>query len=299
MTPKKKPEYTVGEYARLYVQAAPSVDTMVRRRNGLRAVVEDFGGRALDGGITDPEARTWAVRHPGNVRYAKQLFNAAVEDGVAAKDPFRRCRQPTARRKIKPPSVDQVRAAAEAALELPKYGREMRALVYAAAGTGLRVSELCALEVRDVIEVPDLRLQVWDGKGHVDRQSLVLEPFGGSVVEDALRGQMPEVGRVWMRPPGDGYRRTSPFLIRHDVETIWAGKKGKPGLRDRVGLSECRWHDLRHFHATWLLDEGHTAEDVAVQLLGHADPELIISTYGHPSLERARQRLRRSAGERA
>jgi integrase len=204
---------------------------------------------------------------------------------------------------VEVPSADELLAAADAALGLPAYGREFRALILAAAGTGLRVSELCALEVRDVVEVPDFRVEVRDGKGGVDRQACVFEPFGGSLVEDAIRERMrkplaggvavPKVGRLWLRPPAVAARAIeSPFLSRFDVTRLWVGNGVKPGLRDGLGLKGCRWHDLRHFHATWLLDQGNSAEDVAVQLLGHSDPTEILRTYGHPSQERARQRLR-------
>jgi integrase len=298
----KKREYTIREYAKVYVLSASTPDTVVRRRSGVARLVEDFGNRPLDGGLTDPEARSWAPRHRGDVRYAKALFTAAVDDEVCGKNPFRRCKQPPHSRRVEVPSVAKVLEAAEAALDLPVFGREMRSLVLAAAGSGLRVSELCNLEVRDVVEVPDFRLEVRDGKGGVDRTACVFEPFGGSVVEDAIRermrsehyagGSLAKVGRLWLRPPSENPARESPFLTRHDVGKLWAGKTGKPGLRDRVGLSSCRWHDLRHFHATWLLDQGNSAEDVAVQLLGHPDPTLVSRTYGHPSQERARQRLR-------
>jgi integrase len=56
-------------------------------------------------------------------------------------------------------------------------------------------------------------------------------------------------------------------------------------------LPEARWHDLRHFHATWLLDRGASVLDVAIQL-GHRDGgELVRRRYGHPSSDLALGRL--------
>lgn len=306
---KRKKIQTIADYAKLWVLAGPSPETVTRRRNGIRPIVEDFGDRPIDGGVTDPEARSWAPRHPGNVRYAKGLFAAAVEDGLTSRDPFRRCKQVRSNRAVVVPSVAELRRAVDAAGELEVYGREFRAAILLACGTGLRVAELCKLEARDVVEVPDLRVQVRDGKGGVHRQALVLEPFGGDLVAEALRGMlrrrspyvaeatMPRVGRIWLRPPARGASpKDSPYLDRYEVKRLWAGDgRGRAGLRDAVGLGSCRWHDLRHFHATWLLDRGCTAEDVAVQLFGHPDPTLVIRTYGHPNAELARERMRRRA----
>jgi integrase len=51
------------------------------------------------------------------------------------------------------------------------------------------------------------------------------------------------------------------------------------------------FYELRHFCATHLLELGVSHADVAVQL-GHTDGgALVMSTYGHPSDEAARERL--------
>jgi len=47
-----------------------------------------------------------------------------------------------------------------------------------------------------------------------------------------------------------------------------------------LGLS-ARFHDLRHYHASALLDAGLPIVYIA-QRLGHADPTLLLRTYGHP-----------------
>jgi hypothetical protein len=51
---------------------------------------------------------------------------------------------------------------------------------------------------------------------------------------------------------------------------------------------------LRHFCATHLLELGVSHADVAIQL-GHTDGGgLIMSTYGHPSEDAARERVKRA-----
>jgi hypothetical protein len=52
-----------------------------------------------------------------------------------------------------------------------------------------------------------------------------------------------------------------------------------------------RWHDLRHFCATQLLELGLDHFAVSVQL-GHEDGgALVMARYGHPSKDAARGRL--------
>lgn len=54
------------------------------------------------------------------------------------------------------------------------------------------------------------------------------------------------------------------------------------------------FYELRHFCATHLLELGVSHADVAVQL-GHTDGgALVMSTYGHPSEQAARERLKRA-----
>lgn len=62
-------------------------------------------------------------------------------------------------------------------------------------------------------------------------------------------------------------------------------------VRAAAGLPSARWHDLRHFCATQLLEMGVSHFDVSIQL-GHTDGgALVMERYGHPSEDAARNRL--------
>ena len=64
-----------------------------------------------------------------------------------------------------------------------------------------------------------------------------------------------------------------------------------PAAFGRPGMD---FYELRHFCATHLLELGVSHADVAVQL-GHTDGgALVMSTYGHPSEDAARERLKRA-----
>ena len=63
-------------------------------------------------------------------------------------------------------------------------------------------------------------------------------------------------------------------------------------VRFAFGRSGMDFYELRHFCATELLRLGVSHADVAIQL-GHTDGgALVMSTYGHPSENDARDRLR-------
>jgi integrase len=96
---------------------------------------------------------------------------------------------------------------------------------------------------------------------------------------------------------GDVPRRPDPFVFHSPV--------GKPLIKGTHGWSwqkvkaaartpEVRWHDLRHFCATQLLELGLDHFAVSVQL-GHTDGgALVMSRYGHPSEDAAHKRLLRA-----
>ncbi len=169
----------------------------------------------------------------------------------------------------------------DAILENPKASAEDepevelrdRAVVELLYGSGLRVGELCGLEMADV----DLRghaVTVW-GKG--DKQRMV--PLSGPAVEAIDR---------WLRSGRPALLDTSGAS-----DDLFLNRRGGPlttrdvrRLLDRRSAHPTHPHALRHTYATHLLDGG--ADLRAVQeLLGHAD----LSTtqlYTHVSKERLR-----------
>jgi len=59
----------------------------------------------------------------------------------------------------------------------------------------------------------------------------------------------------------------------------------------RVGIEGVRFHDLRHFHATYLLAGKMGVNDVSGRL-GHANPSTTLNVYGHAVRERDREAAR-------
>jgi len=155
-----------------------------------------------------------------------------------------------------------------------------RALLELLYGTGIRISELCALTLGR-LDLGGGTVRVM-GKGGRERVS----PFGKAVTArlrayltvrqahlEALR--KPETGALFLSDRGDLLTRFRAYqIVHHELSRIAAGK----------GISP---HLLRHCFATHLLDRG--ADLLAIkELLGH---QRISTTqiYTKVSMERLRQ----------
>lgn len=122
-------------------------------------------------------------------------------------------------------------------------------------GSGLRVSELVAVDVGDV-DVDELLVRVRSGKGRKDRVTVL----AASIVPDVLR-QMG--GRSPVMPLFES-ALGGRWSVR-SMQQVVADARIRAGVRGRVTP-----HSLRHAFATHLL-EGGTSLRVIQQLLGHAN----------------------------
>lgn len=155
-----------------------------------------------------------------------------------------------------------------------------RAAASLALDTGMRVGEVCALRMRDlrpgalrvagsVTEAGGVHRK--STKGRVKRTVSL-----GQAAEASLRAHIALVAELfgggcqWMFPDGKGELR-APSTISAQFSAA---------CRD-LGLGEGRrFHELRHTHATWLL-EGGTPLKVVSERLGHASEAFTLRVYGH------------------
>jgi integrase len=155
---------------------------------------------------------------------------------------------------------------------------------------------------------PPVQFSSWTGVRSGELQALRHENIrGGTIrVEKARRRDGTE------GPPKNGKPRIISFLPparvlddlpRRPDPYVFHSPRGYPldqgslfyawrEVRATANLREIRWHDLRHFCATQLLELHHFA--VSIQL-GHTDGgALVMERYGHPSEDAARDRLQRA-----
>ncbi len=244
------------------------------------------------GSLTLPVLRAWlsAQAAAGTARTtlarrtsAVKTFTAwAVRRGLMASDPATRLQMPKARRTL--PAVlrqDQARDALEAAKSGALQGDPLalrdRLIVEMLYATGIRVSELCGLDIDDV-DTSRRLLRVL-GKG--DKQRTV--PFG-EPAEQALRAWLtsgrPAVATGESGPAlllGARGRRLDPRQARTVVHETVGAVAGAPDIGP---------HGLRHSAATHLLEGGADLR-IVQELLGHSTLAT-TQLYTHVTVARLR-----------
>jgi integrase/recombinase XerC len=244
----------------------------------------------------------------------RSFYRYLVRQGVTSVDPTAGLSGPkTPRRLPSPLDVDDCEALAVAEPSASPRAPEQRtalrtlrdrALVELLYGTGIRVGEASALDVRDVDpRLSEVRVL---GKGGVER----VVPLPGLAREalaeylDARRrpGVLGEPLFTALRARRD---RAAGRLGERDIRRILRQRAVDAGLRDRVHP-----HRLRHSFATHLLDMGADLREIQ-ELLGHASlsttqkytavsAEHLRQTYdrAHPRAERRPGRGRPVTGNR-
>ncbi|GAA0974789.1 tyrosine recombinase XerC [Nocardiopsis tropica] len=216
------------------------------------------------------------------VAAVRALTRYLHREGVLAADPGPRLSGPSQRRSL-PAVLDEGQAAA--ALSRPPGDAPLdlrrRAVVEVLYATGVRVAELCALDLADVDRERDTVRVL--GKGAKERTV----PVGAPALDalDAwLSGGRPEmasaVGGAALFVGARG-GRLGVRQAREDVHAYLraAGADGAP-------------HGLRHSAATHLLNGGADLRSVQ-EFLGHASPRS-TQIYTHVSVERLRDTYRRA-----
>ena len=251
---------------------------------------EAFGPTPL-GEIERLSARSWALGVPRNLsKVVSTMYEDARNIGLVETNPFSNLRLPKTEKteEVHPPTLEEYRTLLRSCVLVGGYAAEFRALIQFTAWTGLRVSEVQGFQWRDIDEdVIHVRRALKDDgsygkpKNGLQRTIAFLEP--ARVLDQVPRREgSPFVFHVMKGAP----------LNQANLYYHWNKVRAPLALeREEAGLPGVRFHDLRHFCATQLLELGLSHFDVPVQL-GHEDGgALVMSRYGHPSKEAARDRL--------
>jgi len=252
----------------------------------------EFGDTRLDE-IERLSARSWALGVPKNIsKIIGTLYEDARNVGLVESNPFSNLRLPATEKteEIAPPSLDEFRALLGACIVLGGFATEFRALVQFTAWTGLRAGEVQGLKWDDIGSetLRVRRSRKTDGsygkpKNGLERK-IVLRPEARVLDQVPRRAGSPFVFHTAQGKP----------LSKSNLYYGWKTIRDASGTSpDRIAarVHPLRFHDLRHFCATRLLEMGASHFAVSVQL-GHEDGgALVMSRYGHPSKDAARTQL--------
>jgi integrase len=289
-----KADVAVAEWAERFPR--PAASTTANNASQAKHFGTFFDDRELES-ITREEFRRYALVHPGAARYARtmlgdyldaRLIGQNVADGVSIP------RRPT--KKVIVPTAEEIKWLCEMASQIRAHaGNDYAGLVALApmiriaAYTGLREGELRALATPDIIYREDdesrfpQRLTV---EYSIDRREQLKDPkTPGSEATIAIFGPARSHVHAAVPPPG-----WSTSVRPHRLFAVTRSQRQRAWdrVRKAAGIS-VTWHSLRHFCATYLLDNDAAIDDVALQL--RCSVEEVRNTYGHPNREAALSRL--------
>ncbi len=230
---------------------------------------------------------------PATVRQVHAILrtslNQAVKWGWLASNPVLKATPPRIRRpEIVPPApADVLRLIAEADVVDPDLGAFLRT----SCTTGARRGELCALRWRDVdlkerrvviahnlVEGKNGQLVEKDTKTHAVRR-IALDDTTVEVLGEHKKRMEVRAKTCGATIAPDCYVFTKSVdgikpWVPNEVTKVFIQ------LRNRVGLTGVRLHDLRHFAATRLLAAGVPVRTVSGRL-GHANAATTLGVYAH------------------
>jgi integrase len=282
---------TVDQWRRRWLDT-PEWKPSTRMTNDERTApfaVEHGSRRMAD--IDRTTARDWVRRYPSHHKALSAMFGAAVYDDVTAANPFSRLvKRRVQKRDLQPDWLTEtdIVALERAAVQAhgPEYGPTMAAMIRFMAETGIRSGELFVVEHGDL---DPARGRMFVRRAADSHSRMVGTPKNGQQREIVLSSRAAEAARRAMRWEGTDRIFSAPRggqIWNQNMTWLW-----KP-VKACAGRPAMQWYELRHYCATRLLELGLSDVDVAVQL-GHTDNgALVRDTYGHPSLEAARVRLR-------
>lgn len=240
-------------------------------------------------GLPSADKKKRRIPSAGRLLNVHRCFNKALKDamyhGKVGSNPMARVRAPRVEDRHRPElwSVEQTRHFIESS-----RNSRYHAVYCMLIGTGCRVGELLALTWDDV-DLDGGKVSINKSAGTINREEVVTEPktrAGTRLVGlpafavTALRGwkaqqaeellklrPRPEHGRVFTNPDG------TPLRSSQMRRTYIADMKA-------AGLTQLRFHDLRHAAASLMLADGVPIPIVSNRL-GHANSNITMGTYAH------------------
>ena len=231
---------------------------------------------------------------PRSVNATRRLLigalDTAVRDDVLPKNPATYTRP----MKVIAPEImvlthEQAKQLIHCAL---RRSRNAWAIVVLALGTGMRISEIFGLEWKN-IDLDAKKLQV---------EKTVVTTNSGTLVQESTKTKTSR--RTILLPDSVCYmlKRFKLWQKVHDIRLgtrysaspwVLSNPKGHPRspssfsghdfkqLLDAAGIDrKFRIHDMRHTHATWLLEAGINIKVVS-ERLGHSSIRITLDTYAH------------------
>lgn len=210
----------------------------------------------------------------------RTFFQFLVREGVVEANPAKLVATPRKEKKLPVHlSVEDAVRFIETPDADTDFGKRDRAILELLYATGVRVSELAQLDLRD-IDFNNKLLRVF-GKRRKER----IVPFGEPAAK-ALREYLSVRQNFLMKAPVTK-RDAQPLILNYQgtrMTTRSVGRLVEKYIKMCAGIHDISPHALRHSFATHLLDSGADLRDIQA-LLGHARLST-TQVYTHVSMEK-------------
>ena len=250
------------------------------------ADIQAMEARLLEGGKS---ARS--VQHIHAV--LRESLKHALRWGLVFRNPAEAVDPPRpSRPEIQPPSANAVWDLLEAAKETPYHG----ALVFLAF-TGCRRGEALGLRWTD-IDLENGNAAIVQSLQRVKGKGLVFQAPKSTKSRRAISLDSDTIDMLREHRGKQLLRQVELYGAYSDQGLVFPGSLGGPidpsvltrtfeKLVRRIGLTATRLHDLRHFHATLLLQQ-RTNSKVVQERLGHSSFAITMDTYSYvtPGLQK-------------
>ncbi|MBW2731723.1 MAG: tyrosine recombinase XerC [Deltaproteobacteria bacterium] len=266
--------------ARAYSRDLREVARFIREQKGAEVALTDFDVVAVRRYLAGLFSRNEASTISRKLSSLRSFGEFLVRRGEWQDNPLRLIAMPRAKKALpRFLDVDDAFAIVDGSsdADTPADARD-HAMLEVLYGSGLRVSELCGLDLVDV-ELSAHTLRVRSGKGGKDR----LVPFGRALSEALqryldLRSGLCHPKTGWQDPAALFLNRRGGRLTVRSVARMVGKASARAGTRQPASP-----HVLRHSCATHLLDAGADLR-VIQEILGHASLRT-TQRYTHVSVD--------------
>jgi integrase len=250
--------------------------TVRQARVHIKHIVAEFGPMQL-ATVRPSHVRAWTAKMKAQgmaestvyavYRRLAQVFADAVHDNVVPRSPCSRRTSP-----MKGRQVPYVATTAQVWVLFEVMPARMRAAILLGAFVGLRVAEACGLRVADVDFMRGLVTPAMQYPADALKSDTSKTPVP---IPQALALQLSAHVALWRAATVltfDDGGQLGPWQLERAFR---AARVKVPGLPDGF-----RFHDLRHYFASLLIDSGANVKVVQARLR-HASAKTTLDTYGH------------------
>lgn len=238
--------------------------------------------------LSESELANSYIKRVFNV--AKQIFNYAVDLELIAKSPLIRVPVPSERSyqsDLSTWTFEEANRFLKAAItDRPFYHNVAAVAIF----TGMRKGEIMGLRKQDV-DFTQKTIKVEQALHETKDHGLYFGPpktasskrtiYFDENVERVLKNQIKRNAELKLAL-GAAYNDHDLIFCREDGDPYRPSSFNRPfnRLTKKAGVPQIRFHDLRHTHATLLLELGTNSKLIA-ERLGHSDVKITLNTYSH------------------